>query len=326
MTTFVKKSAGIVLAAVVWFSSAFTFAAYQPTAALETKVDQVWDALINIIDAKHNSNYGLLLWLLKQFEWRVAGDEKKEWILDQLIAKTTAKINIIESGPGPSDQILLTAGNYRFWESVINAQLWDTITITLQSDEWYHDFVIDELWVASEAISAGETTTFSFVVDQAWTFEYYCSIWNHRAQWMLGMLVVQDNTMMEPTTDSDTMMMEAWIPLQHVAVGQTIRWISFDGSETAQGMLMAGANGGTDLSVYFQNLPATGADNFYEGRLVRKSPFKFISTGPLEMKDGMYVNDRMSSEDYLDFNHYVLTLEPNDNDPAPAEHIFEGDL
>jgi len=36
------------------------------------------------------------------------------------------------------------------------------------------------------------------------------------------------------------------------------------------------------------------------------------------------MNNFTSDIDYSSYDFYVLTLEPNDGDPAPADHIVEG--
>lgn len=77
------------------------------------------------------------------------------------------------------------------------------------------------------------------------------------------------------------------------------------------------------LHAEFEGLSDPQADDFYEGWLVQKSPFKFISTGELKKVDGNYINHFESDIDYRSYDFYVLTLEPNDGDLAPADHIFE---
>jgi len=65
---------------------------------------------------------------------------------------------------------------------------------------------------------------------------------------------------------------------------------------------------------------------FYEGWVVRKSPLSIISTGRLEQVDGMWYNTFAIDKNLLDHRQYVLTLEPEDGDPAPAAHVVEGDF
>ena len=90
-------------------------------------------------------------------------------------------------------------------------------------------------------------------------------------------------------------------------------------SETQSGMYL--------LEVRLENLPELTENFFYEGWLVRRSPFVFISTGTLaKHTDGGDMNRFVSLKDYTPYDFYVLTLEPDDGDPAPAEHILEGEL
>lgn len=225
------------IALLMWLSS--VFAAYQPSMTEQKMVDTAWVALIQIVDMKHDGNYELLLGILKSFESKVAGDERKVWILDSLIALTMDKM----------------------W------MMMDDDDDELMDDD--SDDMMDD----------------------------------------------DDDDMMDE-------MMEYLVDLEHVAENN-IRWIMFDGSETGQASSV-NHDGITHVYAQFQNLPDAGANNFYEGRIVRMSWWlSVLSTGELEMKDGMYVNDWMASGDIADHTFYVLTLEPRDNDPAPADHILE---
>lgn len=73
----------------------------------------------------------------------------------------------------------------------IRVEQGDTVTINLTNSEGYHDWVVDEFDAATEKINVGETTSVTFVADEAGTFEYYCSVGNHREQGMVGTLVVE---------------------------------------------------------------------------------------------------------------------------------------
>ncbi len=54
-----------------------------------------------------------------------------------------------------------------------------------------HDFVIDELSVRTKVINGGEEDVAEFTPEQTGTFEYYCSIGEHRANGMVGTLTVE---------------------------------------------------------------------------------------------------------------------------------------
>ncbi len=80
------------------------------------------------------------------------------------------------------------------------------------------------------------------------------------------------------------------------------------------------------LLATFEDLDDPEGSDFYEGWIVRNSPLDVISTGVVEKKDGVYTNTYSSTQDLTDHDFYVLTLEPDDGDPAPADHVLEGTL
>ncbi|MBT6401025.1 hypothetical protein HN803_06540 [candidate division WWE3 bacterium] len=86
-------------------------------------------------------------------------------------------------------------------------------------------------------------------------------------------------------------------------------------------------NGVYRLEAAFSDLPELEKGFFYEGWVVREgNDFDVISTGETKMSDGVEINAFTRSENLIDHTFYVLTLEPDDGDPAPAEHILEGTL
>lgn len=80
------------------------------------------------------------------------------------------------------------------------------------------------------------------------------------------------------------------------------------------------------LYAAFENLPEPAEGFFYEGWVVRKEPISVMSTGALVMHNGQRVNAHLSRTDLLDHDFYVLTLEPDDGNPAPAGHVLEGTI
>jgi len=67
----------------------------------------------------------------------------------------------------------------------------DTVTVNFQSAEGFHDWVVDEFNAATKQVAPGTPTSVTFVADKTGTFEYYCSVGNHRAQGMVGKLIVE---------------------------------------------------------------------------------------------------------------------------------------
>ncbi len=89
----------------------------------------------------------------------------------------------------------------------------------------------------------------------------------------------------------------------------------------------------TDGNVYtltasIGGLPETSDDYFYEGWIIKRgSSMEVLSTGKLIKSDeNNFINVYQTTKDLSGFDFYVLTLEPDDGDPAPAEHILEGIL
>ncbi len=85
----------------------------------------------------------------------------------------------------------LTAANFSFSQKEIKVKMGDTVKIVLANSEGFHDWVIDEFTARTKQISAGATDSVEFVAAKKGTFEYYCSVGNHRKQGMVGKLIVE---------------------------------------------------------------------------------------------------------------------------------------
>lgn len=84
---------------------------------------------------------------------------------------------------------------------------------------------------------------------------------------------------------------------------------------------------GYKLYAEFTNLPALEDGYFYEGWVVRTGQkLDVVSTGEVEKINSKFVNNFETADDLTDHDFYILTLEPDDGDPSPADHILEGTL
>lgn len=81
--------------------------------------------------------------------------------------------------------------NFGYSTEEIRVQKGDTVTINLTSTDGFHDWVVDEFGAATERVNEGESTSVTFVADEVGTFEYYCSVGNHRQAGMVGALIVE---------------------------------------------------------------------------------------------------------------------------------------
>ncbi len=85
----------------------------------------------------------------------------------------------------------IDAFNFGYSQEEIRVPIGTEVTINLTNSGGFHDWVVDEFGAATGKISAGSTTSVTFIADESGTYEYYCSVGNHRAQGMVGTLVVE---------------------------------------------------------------------------------------------------------------------------------------
>lgn len=67
----------------------------------------------------------------------------------------------------------------------------DTVKVTFTVTAGTHDWKIDEFDAGTQVLSEGQTETVEFVADKTGTFEFYCSVGNHRQMGMVGSLIVE---------------------------------------------------------------------------------------------------------------------------------------
>lgn len=81
--------------------------------------------------------------------------------------------------------------NWDFDVKEIRVNEGDTVRIQFKSDSGFHDWVVDEFNAKTDQVNSGGTTSVEFVAGTAGTYEYYCSVGNHRARGMVGTLIVE---------------------------------------------------------------------------------------------------------------------------------------
>jgi plastocyanin len=85
----------------------------------------------------------------------------------------------------------LTGHNFAFSQDLIRVKKGDTVTINFASTEGFHDWVIDQFDARTSRVNAGGRTSIEFVANEVGTFEFYCSVGNHRQQGMVGTLIIE---------------------------------------------------------------------------------------------------------------------------------------
>lgn len=92
---------------------------------------------------------------------------------------------------GGVKEFTVTGSSFKFEPNVLTVNKGDTVKITFKNTGGFHDLTIDGYNVHTKQIAAGATDTLEFTADKAGTFEYYCSVGNHRAMGMKGTLTVK---------------------------------------------------------------------------------------------------------------------------------------
>ena len=78
-----------------------------------------------------------------------------------------------------------------FVQNEIRVNEGDRVRLTFVNTGGFHDWVIDEFDAATSQYSGGQSETIEFTADRAGTFEFYCSVGNHRARGMWGTFIVE---------------------------------------------------------------------------------------------------------------------------------------
>lgn len=88
-------------------------------------------------------------------------------------------------------EITVTASNFAFNPKSITVDKGDTVKLTLKDAQGTHNWKIDEFNTNTRILNSGEEQVITFVADKSGSFEYYCSVGNHRAMGMVGSLIVK---------------------------------------------------------------------------------------------------------------------------------------
>lgn len=87
--------------------------------------------------------------------------------------------------------INVEAGSFYYTPNEIRVKKGEKIKLVLNSVDMMHDFVIDELDVKIPVTKSGSSATVEFTAETAGSFEYYCSVGQHRASGQVGTIIVE---------------------------------------------------------------------------------------------------------------------------------------
>jgi Plastocyanin len=124
------------------------------------------------------------------------GEDQKDLTADEYSTPPVVVSPTASGSPAAASvaakEFAIAASEFKFTPAEIRVKKGDTVKITLtNSGAMLHDWRVDEFDATTKTITKGQTDTVEFVADQVGTFEYYCSVGNHRQQGMVGKLIVE---------------------------------------------------------------------------------------------------------------------------------------
>jgi plastocyanin len=93
---------------------------------------------------------------------------------------------------GAVKSFTVTGDNFKFDQKQMTVKKGDTVKVTFVNGSGFHDWVLPDFNAKTKQLQTGQQETVTFVADKAGSFEYYCSVGNHRAMGMKGTLTVTE--------------------------------------------------------------------------------------------------------------------------------------
>ena len=91
----------------------------------------------------------------------------------------------------PLKEFAVTGKNFEFSVKEIRVKKGDFVHINFTSTDSMHDLRVSEYNVGAATVSAGNSSSVEFAADKAGSFEFFCSIGNHRQMGMVGKFIVE---------------------------------------------------------------------------------------------------------------------------------------
>lgn len=110
---------------------------------------------------------------------------------DEQMMDGTSELVDDEAMMAQGQVVSLLADDFTFGVEEVRVKQGEKLTLSVTNSHGFHDLVIDELGVNSGMIPEGETMDIEIPTDQPGTYEYYCSVGQHRELGMKGTLIIE---------------------------------------------------------------------------------------------------------------------------------------
>lgn len=110
---------------------------------------------------------------------------------DQAMEDDGAAMEGDEATANEVKEFTVSGKNFEHSLKEIRVKQGDTVRINFSSTSGFHDWTVDEFAAQTQQVQTGGSSSVEFVADQAGTFEFYCSVGQHRQFGMVGKLIVE---------------------------------------------------------------------------------------------------------------------------------------
>lgn len=128
---------------------------------------------------------GLGYYMMNSGQYQPAPENKNE------VSKNNSENTPPAENTPEKKEFTVTGRNFSFIPSEIRVKQGETVKIIFDNVEGFHDFMISEFNIKTNQIQAPAKAEVEFVADKKGTFEYYCSVGQHRQFGMKGNLIVE---------------------------------------------------------------------------------------------------------------------------------------
>ncbi len=135
--------------------------------------------------------FGLGIWMITKDSASPAQTANQQTPVTETMSPTTTESTDSGAMLGEVKEITVTGQNFKFDPTEIMVKKGDKVKITFKSTSGIHDLVLPDFKVQTKQLSSGGQETVEFIADKTGTFEYYCSVGNHKAMGMVGNLIVE---------------------------------------------------------------------------------------------------------------------------------------
>jgi len=126
------------------------------------------------------------------------GTGAEEEVAEELIPTLTTSKAVSPSAAADSKitegqvkEIRVKGSNFKFDPAEIRVKKGETIRLVFESMDGMHDWNLDAFEAQTNVIGEGEEEEVEFTANKKGTFEYYCSVEDHKARGMKGKFIVE---------------------------------------------------------------------------------------------------------------------------------------